>query len=56
MTCPDTLVPSHITLAASKGGVVAANAEQRKHLKYSHQGRSLLFVPVAIETLGVHGP
>ena len=56
VTCPDTLAPSHITLAASKGGVVAANAEQRKHSKYSHLDRSLLFVPVAIETLGVLGP
>ena len=52
----DTLTPSHITLAASKGGAVAANAEQRKHSKYSHLDRSLLFVPVAITTIGVLGP
>ena len=44
---------SSLSLAASKGGAVAANAEQRKHSKYSHLDRSLLFVPVTIETLGV---
>ena len=53
VTCPDTLALLHITLAASKGGAVA---EQRKHSKYSHLDCSLLFVPVAIETLGVLGP
>ena len=54
-TCPDTLAPSHITLAASGGGAVASDAERRKHLKYTHLDRSLLFIPVAIETLGVLG-
>ena len=54
-TCPDTLALSHITLAASEGGAVAADAERRKNLKYAHLDRSLLFIPVAIETLGVLG-
>ena len=55
-TCPDTLAPSHITLAAREGGAVAADAEHRKRLKYTHLERSHYFVPVAIETIGAHGP
>ena len=37
-TCPDTLAPSHITLAAREGGAVAADAEYRKRLKYTPPG------------------
>ena len=48
--------PSHITLAAREGGAVAADAEHRKRLKYTHLERSHYFVPVAIETIGAHGP
>ena len=55
-TCPDTLAPSHITLAAREGGAVAADAEHRKRLKYTHLERSHYFVPGAIETIGAHGP
>ena len=55
-TCPDTLAPSHnITLTASEGGAVASDTERKKHLKYAHLDHSLLFIPVAIETLGVLG-
>ena len=54
-TCSDTLALSHITLATSEGGAVASDAERRKHLKHTHLDRSLLFIPVAIETLGVLG-
>ena len=50
VTCPDTLAPSHITLAASEAGAVASDAER---MEYSHLDRSLLFVPIAIESLGV---
>ena len=55
-TCPDTLAPSHITLAARECDAVAADAEHRKRLKYTHLERSHYFVPVAIETIGAHGP
>ena len=48
--------PSHITLVAREGGAVAADAEHRKRLKYTHLERSHYFVPVAIETIGAHGP
>ena len=48
-TCPDTLAPSHITLAAREGGTVAADAEHRKRLKYTHLERSHYFAPVAMD-------
>ena len=35
-TCADSLAPSYTTLAAREARAVAANAEQRKHSKYSH--------------------
>ena len=51
-TCPDTLVPSYITLA----GAVAEKAEKKKRTKYAHLEESHYFVPVAVETMGVFGP
>ena len=32
-TCPDTLAPSHISLAAREGGAVAVDAESREHFQ-----------------------
>ena len=54
-TCPDTLAPSHSSLAIREAGAVAADAEFKKHQKYAHLDSSHLFVPVAVETLGVLG-
>ena len=54
-TCPDTLAPSHSSLAIREAGAVAADAEHRKQQKYAHLDGSLFFVPVAVETLGVFG-
>ena len=54
-TCPDTLAPSHISWAIREGGVVASNAENRKHARYSHLDSTHHFIPVAIETLGAFG-
>ena len=34
-TCPDTLVPSHISLAAREGGTVTADANSKKRLPIS---------------------
>ena len=54
-TCPDTLAPSHSSLANREAGAVAADAEHRKQQEYAHLDGSLFFVPVAVETLGVFG-
>ena len=35
---------------------MAAEAEERKKLKYSSLNSSYIFIPVAVETLGVIGP
>ena len=55
VTCPDTYAPSHISVATREAGAVAAQAEQRKRLKYAELEASHHFVPVAIETSGVCG-
>ena len=55
-TCPDTLVPLHVVLAAREAGLVASQAEQTKTLKYAHLNSIHHFVPVAVETSGVFGP
>ena len=39
-----------------QAGAVAAEAEERKKLKYSSLNSSYIFIPVAVETLGVIGP
>ena len=54
-TCADSLAPSYTTLAAREARAVAANAEQRKHSKYSHLDATHHFVPIATETLGAIG-
>ena len=56
VTCPDTYAPSHLSVATREAGVVAAQAELRKRLKYAELEASHHFVPVAIETSGVCGP
>ena len=54
-TCPDTLAPSHSSLAVREAGAVAADAEYKKTQKYTHLSSSHNFVPIAVETLGVFG-
>ena len=54
-TCTDTLAPSHRALAAREPRAVAADAEQRKRVKYAHLDHTHHFVPVAVETLGAMG-
>ena len=56
VTCPDTYAPSHISVATRDAGAVAAQAEQRKRLKYVELEASHHFIPVAIEISGVCGP
>ena len=50
-TCPDTLAPSHINRAILGPGIVASDAESLKSAKYAQPLTSMLFVPIAIETL-----
>ena len=54
-TCTDALPPSNRALAAREPQVVAADAEQRKRVKYAHLDHTHHFVPVAVETLGAMG-
>ena len=54
-TCPDTLAPSYSRMAVRVPGAVAADAEYNKTQKYMHFTSSHIFVPVAVETLGVFG-
>lgn len=56
-TCPDTLAPSHVAQSATLAGSAAASAEQRKRAKYVQliTSNSVIFAPVAIETLGSWG-
>ena len=45
-TCPDTLAPSHSSLANREAGAVAADAEHRKQQKYAHLDGSLFLSPL----------
>ena len=54
-TCPDTLVRSHSLLAVRETGTVATDAEHRKRQKNAHLETTHIFIPVAVETLGVFG-
>ena len=59
-TCPDTLAPSHSSLANREAGAVAADAEHRKQQKYAHLDGSLFLSPLQWRCLGYserrHGP
>ena len=55
VACPDSFAPSHLVSSASGAGVVAEQADQIKHSKYSTLQPKFHFVPVAIETSGVFG-
>jgi len=54
-TCPDTLGPSHLPRTMFTVGAAASSAEARKFSKYIDLQHSHIFIPVAIEILGVWG-
>ena len=54
-TCPDTLAPSYINIAAREAGSVANEAERKKRSKYAHLEASHHFTPIVVEMLGVLG-
>ena len=58
-TCPNTLAPSHSSLAIREAGAVAADAEHRRQQKYAHLDGSFLS-PLQWRRLGYserrHGP
>jgi len=54
-TCPDTLAPSHLQRTMFTAGAAASSAESRKISKYADMGQAHIFIPVAMETLGVWG-
>ena len=56
VTCVDTFAPSYTSIASSKPGAVAAQAEERKCSKYSHLSSNHIFTSVSIETSGSLGP
>ena len=56
VTCTDTFAPLYTSIASSKPGAVAAQAEERKCSKYSHLSSNHIFTPVSIETSGSLGP
>ena len=56
VTCPDTLAPSHSSLASREAGSVVQEAEYKKTQKYSHLSPAHFFVPITVETMGVFGP
>ena len=55
-TCPDTIAPSHLQLAAMEAGAVAVQTKQRKKVRYTKLATSCHFIPVAIKTTKVSGP
>ena len=55
-TCADTLCPSYVRQTAKSPGAAARQAEEKKARKYDFLKDRFIFVPVAIETLGVYGP
>ena len=55
ITCSDNYAPSYLTDVCKKARTVAALAEERKKVEYSHLEESHFLVPVAIETSGAIG-
>ena len=53
--CCDTFAPAYTSLAASRAGSVAGQAEERKVRLYHELENSHVFIPVAIEKSGVFG-
>jgi len=55
-TFPDTLVLSLINKSSIACGSAASEAEAHKFTKYSKHMFAHTFIPVAVDTFGVHGP
>ena len=56
VTCADNFAPSYTSIASSKPGAVASQAEERKCSKDSHLSSNHIFTPISIETSGSLGP
>ncbi|CAG9138310.1 unnamed protein product, partial [Plutella xylostella] len=54
-TCVCTLALSHVQSTAANAGATAEAAARLKKLKYSQLKQRYLFVPLAVETMGVWG-
>jgi hypothetical protein len=52
----DTICPSYIARTEKFPGAAARLAEEKKRKKYAFLQDRFLFVPVAVETLGVYSP
>jgi hypothetical protein len=55
-TCVDTFAASHLPLACVDAGAIAADAENRKMVKYQDLASLNHFCPAAVETAGPFGP
>jgi len=55
-TCSDTLAPSHLSKISVLAGAAAVETQVKKNTKYSNFIHWHIFIPVAIETLGLWGP
>ena len=55
-TCSDTFAASYQGVASHVAGEVAAQAEDRKEVKYANLSHSHCFIPVSVESTGVFGP
>ena len=53
LTRPDTLVPSHLNRAVTGPGAMATFAKDNKRLKCAVISRTRIFVPRAVETMGL---
>ena len=53
--CPDTWVPNHLNRGVTGPVAMATFAEDNKRMKYAEIGRTHVFIPIAVETLGVFG-
>ena len=45
------MVPSHVKLSNREAGAVAEEAKLKKEQMYAHLDTSLIFMPIAVETL-----
>ena len=55
-TCPDTVAPSRVHQTSLATGVAASDAESKKSAKYAELQQNHIFVPFAVETLGLGAP
>jgi hypothetical protein len=55
-TCTDTVAPSYLPDTARYKGSAAALREDAKNKTYAFLADRFIFIPVAMETMGVWGP